>query len=416
MSKLVMEDGVRQLQQTCSLLGVHENNFKVLSKPIRTVLVSLPIKMDDGVIRIFEGCRTMHTNIMGPGKGGIRFSPTSSVEEAQAFAMLMTWKCALIGLPLSGARGYVKVDPSKLSLSELESLTRRYTASIINIIGPDMDIPAPDLNTNAQTMAWLMDTYSMGVGKTTPGVCTGKHPELGGIIGRNRAVGWGLGYISRAFAQKEHEKLQDQRVVIQGIGQVGKNAARIANEHGARIVAISDSCTGLYKEDGLDINNIITYKNEHGSLLGYEQKDVQSITNAELLTLPCDVLVPCATQHQITVQNVEKLECDTIIEGANMPITFAADEILNEKKIPVIPDILANSGGAITSYFEWVQGIGKLRWTGEKVAQKLEEIILKAFDRVYELKKEKSVSFRQAAHMLAVRRVEPALKYRGIYP
>jgi glutamate dehydrogenase (NAD(P)+) len=410
----ILEDGVNQLQNTCHLLKLNDNIFRFLSKPTRTVIVNMPVKKDNGHIEMYEGYRVLHSNALGPGKGGVAFSPDLTVEKIQALAMLMTWKSALIGLPLGGAKGGVKVDPKPLSIGERERITRRYTTSIMNVIGPDQDIPSPDLNTGAQEMAWMMDTYSMGMGKTTPGVCTGKPIEIGGTLGRDKAVGWGLAYILRNIALREAEDLHNQKIVIQGIGHVGKSVARLASQFGAKIIAISDHTTGLHHPDGLDINDIIEYKERVGSLSGYPR--AQPVSNDEMLCLPCDVLIPGATQGQITKKNADKLQCRKIIEGANIPTTLDADYVLEERKITVIPDIIANAGGLIVSYFEWIQDLSALSWSMDRIQRELERIILAAFETVVQVHQNQGVSYRLAAHMTAVKRVATAMQLRGIYP
>ncbi|MCP4760356.1 MAG: Glu/Leu/Phe/Val dehydrogenase [archaeon] len=410
----ILEDTLAHFKKTCDILGINENYYRFLSKPARTVIVNCPVRMDNGKIKMFQGYRVLHSNALGPGKGGLRISPTSTVANIQGLAMIMTWKTALIGLPLGGAKGAIVADVKDLSEGELERLIRRYTASIINVIGPKTDIPSPDLNTSQKEMAWTMDTYSMGTGKTTPGVCTGKPVEIGGIVGRDKAVGWGLAYIMREFANRESEKLRDQKVVIQGIGHVGKTFAKMAIQFGAKVIGISDSTTGLYKEEGLDINDIIQYKKTNKSLKGYGR--AEEISNNELLKLKCDALFPCATQNQITKDNVDDIQCRLIIEGANSPITWEADQILEEKHLTVVPDIIANSGGVISSYFEWVQDLSQLRWTIDRVSKELEKVILSAFNEVYKVKIDNIVSYRRAAYMVAVDRVIKAIKYRGVYP
>lgn len=412
----LLDDSVARLRKTCDILGINENYFRVLSKPERSVIVHCPMKLDNGGMEMFKGYKILHSSVLGPGKGGFRLSLDCNLADMQALAMLMTWKCALIGLPLGGSKGGIKVDPTKYSSGEIERLVRRYTSSIIKLIGPKTDILSPDLNTDSKIMAWIFDTYSMSVGKTTPAVITGKPVEIGGIIGRDKAVGWGLVYLMRDLTQREknHGGLRNKKIVIQGIGHVGENAAAMAKQFGAKIIGISDSTTGIYNEDGLDINNVIEFKKRTGSLKNYEQ--AESISNKDLLTLKCDILAPCAAQNQITKEIADKIQCDLIIEGANSPTTIAADNILDERKITLIPDILANSGGLIVSYFEWVQDLSQLRWAVERVSGELEKIILNANSRVFQIKKDNNVSYRTAAYMAAVKRVVTALKLRGIYP
>lgn len=407
------QNAVAQLQEACNYLGISENVFRYLSKPMRIVEVNCPVVMDNGSLQMFEGFRVLHNNIRGPGKGGIRFAPSVDMDEVMALAMWMTWKCAVVDLPYGGAKGGIQVDPSKLSTRELERLTRRFTTSIIDVIGPDLDIPAPDMNTNAQTMAWLFDTYSMGIGKTTPGVVTGKPIEIGGSLGRTQATGKGLSFVLRDYCVKEHLPLKNQQIVVQGFGNVGFWAAKTLFDWGAKIIAISDISGGFYDPNGLNIDDMAKYlQSGHKTLDGYPIG--QKISNNELLELKCDFLAPCAMENQITIRNADKLQCKCIIEGANGPTTPEADKIIGERKIPLIPDILANSGGVTCSYFEWVQNIQSLFWSLDQVNQELERVLLAAFKEVYTLKHEKNISYRLAAYLIAVNRVAKAVEYRGI--
>jgi glutamate dehydrogenase (NAD(P)+) len=406
-------NAITQLKQGCDYLNFSDDIFKFLSKPMRIVSVSCPIIMDDGNLEVFEGYRVLHSNSRGPGKGGIRYAPQVDQDEVKALAMWMTWKCSVVDLPLGGAKGGITCDPTKLSEKELEKLTRRFTASIIDVIGPELDIPAPDMNTNAQTMAWMMDTYSMGVGKTTPGVCTGKPVEIGGSLGRNAATGRGLSYVLRDYLKREKIELRDQKIVIQGFGNVGSWAAQTLFDWGAKIIGISDISGGFYNPNGLDINELVSFKTNHPTLESY--KNAEKISNNELLQLDCDILSPCALENQITEDIADKLSCKMIIEGANGPTTPRADIILNERGIDLLPDILANAGGVTCSYFEWVQDVQSLFWSLEKVNQELERVLLKAFADVYNLKKEKKISYRLAAYLIALKRVAKAVQYRGIY-
>jgi len=407
-------ENVERLRITCDLLGVNEGIFRFLSKPQRTVITNFPVKMDSGSIEMFEGYRVLHSNVLGPAKGGVQFTPTCSVAEMQALAMIMTLKTSLIGLPMGGSKGGVKVDPKRLSKRELELLTRQYTRSIFNVIGPDQDVPGPDLNVNEQVMAWMMDQYSIGLGKTTPGVVTGKPVEIGGTLGREQAVGWGLATILKEYTEKESEEIRDQKIVIQGIGHVGRNVALTASRYGAKIIGISDSTTGLYDEDGININDVLQWKQENGSLRDYPRAN--PISNDEMLTLKCDALLPCATTSVITKDNADKIQCRVIIEGANQPTTLEADRIVDEKGISLIPDIIANAGGVIASYFEWIQDLSSLHWDIDRVNRELGKIILVAFEKIVQMRRENAVSYRQAAHMVAVKRVAKAIQYRGFYP
>lgn len=407
------DNAVAQLKEACDYLGFSDNIFKYLSKPMRIVEVNCPIIMDDGSIQMFEGFRVLHNNIRGPGKGGIRFSPDVNMEEVMALAMWMTWKCSVVDLPYGGSKGGIKVDIAKLSPKELERLTRRYTSSIIDVIGPDIDIPAPDMNTNAQTMAYVFDTYSMQVGKTTPGVVTGKPVEIGGSLGRTQATGRGLSYILREFAKRAGLELADQRIVVQGFGNVGSWAAKTLSDWGAKIIAVSDVSGGYYNPDGLNIDTFVDYLKTNPTLDGLEGAG-DKITNEQLLALECDFLLPCAMENQITKANASDLQCKYIIEGANGPTTPEADDIIEERGIDLIPDILANAGGVTCSYFEWVQNLQSLFWDLDRVNQELERIMLAAFDDVYKMKQEKNISYRLATYLIAVQRVAKAVEYRGI--
>jgi glutamate dehydrogenase (NAD(P)+) len=407
-------NAVVQLKQACDYLGISKDIFSFMSQPARIVMVNCPVVMDDGSVQVFEGYRVLHSNVRGPGKGGIRYSPNVDMDEVKALAMWMTWKCAVVDLPLGGAKGGITCDPAKMSAKELERLTRRFTSAIIDVIGPDIDIPAPDMNTNAQTMAYIFDTYSMGIGKTTTGVVTGKPVEIGGSLGRNSATGVGISFILRDFCKKENLDLKKKTIVIQGFGNVGSWAAITLHEWGATIIGISDISGGYYDKKGLDIPDLINFLKTNKTLEKYTK--AQKVTNDELLELECDFLLPCALENQINEHNASKLKCKWIIEGANGPTTPKADDILYKKGIDVIPDILANAGGVTCSYFEWVQDLQSLFWDLDQVNKELERIMLKAFDEIYSLKKEKQISFRLAAYLIAINRVAKAIQYRGIYP
>lgn len=412
------ENAVEQLRQACDYLKIDSDIFKFLSSPQQIVVVNCPVIMDNGSIQMFEGFRVLHSNVRGPGKGGIRYSLSVDINEVQALAMWMTWKCACVNLPLGGAKGGVHCEPGKMSQKELERLTRRFTSAIIDVIGPEVDILAPDMNTNAQTMAWIMDTYSMGIGKTTPAVVTGKPVEIGGSLGRPSATGVGVSYVLREFAKRQKLPLNEQKVVIQGFGNVGSWVAKKLSSWNVKVIGVSDISGGIYNENGLNVDELFEYINkpENRSLENYND-DVKRITNAELLELKCDFLLPCAMENQITEKNAKKLRCKYIVEGANGPTTPIADKILYKKGIHILPDILANAGGVIVSYFEWVQDLSQLRWSLERVNSELEKIILDAFDNVYKMKvKEGDISYRLAAYLIAVQRVAKALEYRGIYP
>jgi len=409
----LLEDTNEKIRNIGEKIGIDENNLRCLTKPERIVIVNCPLERDDKSLQVIQGFRVLHSNTVGPAKGGLIINPDITMDDTIALATLMTLKSALVGIPLGGSCGGIKVDVETLSEKELERLVRRYTAAVINVIGPEQDVMGPDLNTDERVMAWIMDTYSVGVGHTAHRVVTGKPLDTGGIYGRDQAVGLGIGYILHEVARKEYEEIHGQSVVIQGIGQVGRNFALATNKLGAKIIAISDSKTGIYDSKGLDIQEVIDYKLKHGSLLDYPK--AEKITNQTLLALECDWLIPCATHHQITENNVNNLRCRRIIEGANAAISLKADKVLWDRNIPVIPDIIANSGGLIVSYFEWVQGFQQLLWSLERVEKELQRIIVKVFNEVYALRTEKDISFRSATLMIAIKRVTYALGLRGIY-
>ncbi|MHA1819988.1 MAG: Glu/Leu/Phe/Val family dehydrogenase [Promethearchaeota archaeon] len=411
------ENAVEQLRLACKYLKIDDSIFKFLSEPEHAIIVECPVIMDDGHLEMFTGYRVLHSNIRGPGKGGIRFAPTVDLDEVKALAMWMTWKCACVNLPLGGAKGGITCDPRKMSAGELERLTRRFTASIIDVIGPDKDIPAPDMNTNAKTMAIMMDTYSMGVGKPSPGVVTGKPIEIGGSLGRTAATGRGVSYVLREFCRREGLDLSKQRIVIQGFGNVGSWAAKTLYEWGAKIIGISDVSGGILDLEGINIDDLseFIYGSDEKKLIK-DYKKGKHITNDELLKLECDFLIPAALENQITQTNAGDIKAKYIIEAANGPTTPEADIILNERGIDVIPDILANAGGVICSYFEWVQDLSALRWSIDRVYKELEKVILDAFDKVYKMKHEENITYRLAAYLIAVKRVAKAVEYRGFYP
>ena len=387
---------------------------EILRLPKRELITHFPVKMDDGSIRVFTGYRIQHNVARGPAKGGIRYHPLVSQGEVRALAMWMTWKCAVVSIPYGGAKGGVACEPKQMSLSELERLTRRYTSEISILIGPQEDIPAPDMNTNARVMAWIMDTYSMNVGYSVPGVVTGKPLEIGGSQGRDEATGRGVAIITDEAMCHLGRSLDGATVVIQGFGNVGSHAARILYEMGARIVGASDSSGGVYNPSGLDPALLSRFRSEGGRLVDYTDGD--SVTNAEILELPCDILVPAALENQITAGNASLVQARVIVEGANGPTTPEADAILQDKGVLLVPDILANAGGVVVSYFEWIQGMQHYFWDIEEVRTKLEHIIKGAFREVVSLAEEQSVSLRDAALMLAVNRVAQAIDIRGVFP
>ena len=390
--------------------------FDILKNPQREVKVYLPVEMDDGTVKVFEGWRVQHSNVCGPYKGGIRFHQNVCLNEVKALSTWMTLKCAVVNIPYGGAKGGIRVDPSKLSKRELCRLTRRYTYAIAQIIGADTDIPAPDVNTNAQTMAWILDTYNMLNGKPCPGVVTGKPVELGGSKGRASATGRGVVFSTKFILQKYGKKLDEVSVAIQGFGNVGGHAAEIFAENGAKIKALSDVSGGVYCEEGLDIAEIRSFTSGGKLLEEYKKIGVRHISNEELLAAKTDVLVPAALENQITAETAEKLNCKFIIEAANGPTSVDADAIIDKKGIVLVPDIFANSGGVIVSYFEWVQNIQELTWELEHVNTMLEEIMRKAFDEVWATKEECGCNLRMAAYVTALRRLVHAQEIKGIFP
>ena len=405
-----------QIEIVAKELDLDKNTTEYLKRIERALIVSIPITMDDGSVQIFEGYRIHHSTVRGPGKGGIRFSPDVNLDEVKALATWMTWKSSLLNLPLGGAKGGVRVDPRKLSMKELERLTRRYTAEIINIIGPDIDIPAPDVNTNAQVMAWIMDVYSMQKGRSIPGVVTGKPIEIGGSVGREPATGMGLYFVLKALCEKLKLVLKDQAIIIQGFGNVGGTIAELLYNDGCKILAVSDISTGMYCKDGLNIEELLKWVKEGNYLKDYKNNDYKLIGNDELLTSKCDVLIPAAIENQITIQNAHAIDCKIVLEGANGPTTPEADKILFSKGIHVVPDILANSGGVCVSYFEYIQDIHSYFWKLNRINQELERIILEAFEETYRISVERKIALRTAAYIIAVERVAKAIKLRGFFP
>lgn len=396
---------------------IDQSMFEILKNPQRETKVYLPVEMDDGTIRVFEGYRVQHSNIRGPFKGGIRYHQDCDLNEVKALATWMTLKCAVADIPYGGAKGGIQVDPRTLSTRELRNLTRRYTFAIAPIIGADTDIPAPDVNTNAQTMAWLLDTYSQLNGHPCPGVVTGKPIELGGSRGRNSATGRGVVISTKLLLAMQGRELAGTRVAIQGMGNVGANAARVFYHRGVKVIAISDISGGLYCEEGLDIDAISRFLEKDRALLkDYDAPGVAHISNEEVLTCRCDVLVPAAMENQITADNAGKLNCSCIVEAANGPTTEEADKILEERGITLIPDIFANSGGVIVSYFEWVQNIQELTWDREQVNAMLEKLMSKSFQSLLEVIQECHCTFRMAAYIVALRKLVTAEKMKGIFP
>ncbi len=406
----------KQFDIVAEKMGLDRNIRKYLKRIERSLIVSIPIIMDNGDLEIFEGYRVHHSTVRGPGKGGLRYSEGVFLDEVKALAMWMTWKNSLLNLPLGGAKGGVCVDPSKLSKKELERLTRRFTAEIINVIGPDIDIPAPDINTNPQIMAWIMDVYSMQKGKSVPGVVTGKPIEIGGSVGRETATGRGLYFILQAICEKLDLDLKSLKIVIQGFGNVGGNIAKILYEEGAKVIAVSDISGGLFDEEGLNIKELLEWRDQNGLLKDFYERDYFFISNKELLETECDVLIPASIENQITESNANNINCKVILEGANGPTSPEADEILKRREIIVVPDILANAGGVCVSYFEYVQDLQSYFWKLDRINQELRNIMIEAFEKVYNLSKEKKVTLRIAAYMIAISRLSKAIELRGIFP
>ena len=405
-----------QIDIVAKEMGLDKNITEYLKRIERALIVTIPIMMDDGTLQIFEGYRVHHSTVRGPGKGGIRYSMGVNLDEVKALATWMTWKTSLLNLPLGGAKGGVRVDPKKLSLKELERLTRRYTAEIINVIGPDIDIPAPDINTNAQVMAWIMDVYSMQKGRSVPGVVTGKPVEIGGSVGREPATGMGMFFVLQAFCEKLGMDLKSQTIVIQGFGNVGGTFAELLYNEGSKVIAVSDVSTGIYCEDGLQIEKLLDWVKQGNYLKDYEDNNYKLITNRELLATKCDVLAPSAIENQITQANVDGIDCKIVIEGANGPTTPEADTILFKKGIRVLPDILANAGGVCVSYFEYVQGINSYFWKLDRINEELKRIIIEAFEETYKISEERHIPLRTAAYIIAVSRIARAIELRGIFP
>jgi glutamate dehydrogenase (NAD(P)+) len=403
-----------QLRQTASLTGMGESMLNVLLDCKRCVAVSVPTRMDDGSVRVFEGFRCTHNVARGPSKGGIRYHPQVSLEETKALAMWMTWKCALMGLPFGGAKGGVIVNPKELTVAELERMTRRYITEIINLIGPEADIPAPDVGTSPREMAWIFDTYSMNKGYSVLGVVTGKPLEVGGSVGRVEATARGAAFCIREALRKQDVSIEGRRVAVQGFGNVGSNLALILADQGATVVALSDSTGGVHNSAGIEVRAALAHKEETGALEGLS--DTESITNEELLVIDCDVLAPCALEQVVTSENADKVKAPIVCEGANGPITPEADQILDDRGILVLPDVLANAGGVVVSYFEWVQGLQEYFWKESEVNAKLNDIITRAFAETWRTHEERSLPMRQSAYALAVGRVAEATTIRGLYP
>jgi len=403
-----------QLRKVASAFQIDPNLVRVLERCKKAVVVSIPFSRDDGTIDVYEGYRVTHNIARGPSKGGIRYHPDVTLDEVKSLAMWMTWKCALMGIPFGGAKGGVVCDPKRLSRGELEGMTRRYTSEIINEIGPEKDIPAPDVGTDASVMAWIFDTYSMNKGHSVLGVVTGKPLAIGGSLGREEATARGALYIIADALAEENRGLDGLRVGVQGFGNVGAHLARMLAEEGARVIAVSDSRSGLHAPSGLDVPSVLAHKAEHGTLEGFSGAD--AITNEELVLLDCDVLAPCALEQVITTDNASQVKARIVCEGANGPITPAADDILEDRGVLVLPDVLANAGGVVVSYFEWVQGLQEYFWKEEEVNARLNDIVTRAFRETIDARAKHGTSMRMAAYGLGVRRVAEATVTRGLYP
>ncbi|MBE9215328.1 Glu/Leu/Phe/Val dehydrogenase [Plectonema cf. radiosum LEGE 06105] len=408
--------------QACSYLDAAAKELKlgqgvseILSHPRKVVTVSIPVKRDNGEIQVLAGHRVQHSDILGPYKGGIRFHPAVTLREVSALAMLMTWKCALLGIPYGGAKGGIAINPKNYSISELERISRRYISELIKDIGPSVDIPAPDMGTSAREMAWMMDTYSVNMGHAVPGVVTGKPLSIGGSLGREMATGRGVMIIVREALADRGKSLAGTRIAIQGFGNVGAAAAELLHQAGAKIIAVSTGAGGVFAENGLDILELQAYARENNrKISGFPQ--AKPITNTELLTLPCDVLIPAALENQITQENVNQIQANLIVEAANGPVTLEANQALEARGVTVLPDILSNAGGVVVSYLEWVQGLSYLFWDEQRVNGEMESLMVQAYRKVMHQSQTRKISPRLAAYVLGVGRVAQALNDRGLYP
>lgn len=394
-------------------LSLDPGLYKVLRSPEKQIIVSVPVRRDNGEVDVYTGYRVLHNTSRGPAKGGIRFDLNVTLDEVKALAAWMTWKCAVVNIPFGGAKGGVICDPGTMSMAELERLTRRYTSAIIETLGPDSDVPAPDVNTNERVMAWIMDTYSMHKRHTVTAVVTGKPVEMGGSLGRREATGRGCMIVTREALKRHAIPLQGARVVVQGFGNVGSIAAQLLEREGAKVVAVSDKSGGIYNADGLNIDDVLAYVREKKLLAGYPK--AEAVTNDQLLATPCEVLLPAALENVLTSKNAGAVQARIICEGANGPTTAAADKILEDKGVFVIPDILANAGGVTVSYFEWVQDRGGYFWEEDVVNQRLERIMMRSFEEVATMADKHQVSMRIGAYMLSIERVAAVHRLRGLY-
>ena len=412
-------DNVLQVvQNAADILGYSDDEIEAVKYPERELKVSLPVKMDDGSTRVFEGYRVQHSTARGAAKGGVRFHPDVNINEVKALAAWMTFKCAVVDIPYGGGKGGIVCDPSKLSMKELEAVTRRYTAAIAPFIGPNQDVPAPDVGSNGTIMGWMMDTYSVLKGYPVPGVVTGKPLQLGGSLGRPEATGRGVMFTTKNILKKFDMKPEETVVAVQGMGNVGSISAKLLHAEGMKIVAVSDVSGGIYNENGLDIPAILDYvsKDRSNLLSGYEEAGMKRISNEELLELKVDVLVPAALENQINASNADKIQAKIIVEAANGPTAAEADPILANKGITVVPDILSNAGGVVVSYFEWVQNLQSYSWTEEDVNAKLKAKMDSAFEAVWDIAHEKNTTLRTGAYLISLKRVVEAQNARGLWP
>ncbi|MEJ8733813.1 MULTISPECIES: Glu/Leu/Phe/Val family dehydrogenase [Mediterraneibacter] len=409
---------LKTVKDAADILGYSDSDIEAIKYPERELKVAIPVCMDDGTTRVFEGYRIQHSTSRGPAKGGIRFHPAVNENEVKALAAWMTFKCAVVNIPYGGGKGGVVCDPTKLSERELRAITRRFTAAIAPLIGPEQDIPAPDVGSNATVMGWMMDTYSMLKGHCVHGVVTGKPIELGGALGRNEATGRGVMFTTKNILHKLNVPVEGTSVAVQGMGNVGSITAKLLDKEGMKVVAVSDVSGGIYNKDGLNIPAIIDYlsKDRKNLLSGYEEPGMTRISNEELLELDVKVLVPAALENQINASNADRIRAEIIVEAANGPIASDADDTLNKKGITVVPDILANAGGVVVSYFEWVQNIQSVSWTEAEVNEKLKNIMDPAFEAVWDIAQNKNTTLRTGAYLIAVKRVVEAKKARAIWP
>lgn len=404
---------VAVMDKAAGVMGISEEDYLTFKYPERELKVALPVRMDDGSLKVFEGFRIQHSTLRGPAKGGVRYHQNVNVDEVRALSAWMTFKCAVAAIPYGGGKGGIVCRPREMSKGELERLTRTYIDKISAIISPNTDIPAPDVGTNAQTMDWMVDEYSKLKGESVYGIVTGKSIEIGGSKGRNEATGRGVCFVTLEMMKKYNMKPEDCKIVIQGMGNVGSISAKLLDEEGAKIIAVSDVSCAIYNENGLDISGIYKYLDSGKNLLDGYTGDCKRITNAELLELPCDILIPAALENQITAENADRIKAKIVIEAANGPTSVEADEILNKKGVKVLPDILSNSGGVIVSYFEWVQNLQNFYWEEDDVNAKLKRQIVSAFNDVFDAREKYDCTFRVAAYIVALNRLVTAKKLRG---